>query len=444
MLPEVLKNSISCMQAGLEDLNLSKWPLESRIVAFRKCLTLREVLDGLPKREGNSDLISTLIEKLSSYTELLYPEPILGTGTQELIGILDQGSGHIGRKDMFSRVLSEYYGLAGRGNDIEESSLVSLYRELPGLSGICSHLGDQYSTRPFITDVMTEMQKEREVPTRYVIDLSFKLRRALMDWSEKMIIEYPMESQMRLIDAPPYMEPIIGSGLSYNMDGYIGRPRTDLYLKTRGGPMTVPNLPGIFQVLLREELGHRPIYLNSFASVPPHRSEVDLLIRPLSHAVSMGYSLEREAEVLGHLKDMENRRDELLRDEETLVSLIEELYPLDEFVSDLEFLVTRERVLCALRSIADVRLNTGQQSIPEFIRWAHIVTGIEEGVLLNEVLDVAGSPGFHSAVHTIASELGEIGQTKMDDGISTRDFNTASTGFGYPPWRFLRETLMGI
>ncbi|MBN1539719.1 MAG: hypothetical protein JW939_06195, partial [Candidatus Thermoplasmatota archaeon] len=99
---------------------------------------------------------------------------------------------------------------------------------------------------------------------------------------------------------------------------------------------------------------------------------------------------------------------------------------------------------CALRSLADIRLNTGQQSIPGFVRWAHIVTGIDREELLGEVLDVAALPGFHSAVYSMASDLAEIGQSRMDHGISTMDFNTASTGFGYPPWRFLRDELMGI
>jgi len=443
-LPEALERAISCLETSRQELNLSLWPLESRIVALKNCGTLQEVVRSIPDREGTPDPISGLMEDLSTYMEMLHPGPISGASTSEMMEILEQGSGHLGRRDIFSRITADVYGMPERASDIEERSLVGLYREIPALGGICAHLGDQYSVRPFVSDVMEVIRREREVPSRYVIDLSFKLRRALMDWAEKMIVRYPRESRMRSIEAPLYMMPIIGNGLSYNMDGHIGRPRTDLFLPTGSGTGSPPCLPGIFQVLTREELGHRPLYLNSFASRKHGGPGMDLMMRPSSRAQSMGYAIEREAEVLGHLKDMENRKDELLRDEQVLVNLIEELYPLEEFISDLEFLVTRERVLCTLRSLADIRLNTGQQSIPGFIRWAHIVTGIDQGELLGEVLDVAASPGFHSTVYFVASDLSDIGQSRMDDGISTMEFNTASTGFGYPPWRSLRDELSGI
>jgi hypothetical protein len=125
------------------------------------------------------------------------------------------------------------------------------------------------------------------------------------------------------------------------------------------------------------------------------------------------------------------------------VDYIELSYPLSDLISELEFLVSRNRIMGLLSAVADIRINSGKQSMMEFIRWAHIITGIEEDSLYRVTFGPAMMPGFHAQQQVITMDLMKISQTLRNEGVPLMDFNTYSTRLGFTPWRFLRERIMG-
>ena len=133
-----------------------------------------------------------------------------------------------------------------------------------------------------------------------------------------------------------------------------------------------------------------------------------------------------------------------MKAEKYLVDHIEEVCTLAELTADLDFLVTKERMMSLIKAVADVRLNSGKQSIPEFMRWAHIITGIREPILFEAIMEAVSRPGFQAVSMSLSSGLRELSEIMLNKGVSLIDFNTHSTRMGFPSWRYLRERILEI
>jgi hypothetical protein len=131
------------------------------------------------------------------------------------------------------------------------------------------------------------------------------------------------------------------------------------------------------------------------------------------------------------------RKRDHLPGEKRLLEHIRGSYPANEIIAELEFLISRKRVLGLLGGVADIRINSGSRSVVDFIRWANILTGMDKHILMESIIGPVSAPGSHAYRQMVSIETAEISRKLRKHGVSFKDFNTQTTRMGFPPWRFL-------
>jgi hypothetical protein len=442
LLPSLLRASSFYMEHAIRDLKLNRWPLESQMMVLQRTGALRSMLSIIPRSDKTSEPMDGLEQKVAEYEELFPVKASLGPTHRDLVSIMEEGEGHLGRNDIYPRILAELYACSERANIIEEKLLIDLYKELPQLKKTTFDLVEVFNTEPDIEDIQNALSKERGIKRDDVVPTLEGLRDRLSFWAIRRLIDFPHEIDVGIVETPDHFRPFISSGKYMHMDGLTGNTSSVLYITKEKGPGKPLSYPEMFLMLVHEELGHRAHYLNSYAN--PHKGVriTDVIMGLSMSSIYEGFANFREMEVLGELKDMNNRSEELLSDESRLVSYIELGYPLSELITEIDFLVSRNRVLGLLAGVADVRINSGKQTIVDFIRWAHIITGIEERTIFNAVVGPASLPGFHASQQIITRDIKELSQSMRNNGVYNREFNTWSTRLGFPPWRFLKDRIL--
>lgn len=440
----LIQNSLDYMEHAVSGLKLHRWPMEMHVLTLYRTGILRSFLDLLPKSGIRTGELEDLRDKVGEYAEMLPLSELIGEPFEEMVISIGEGDGHLGRRDVFPRILGEIYEWPDRYDVIEEKILMGLYRELPHLKRSSSEVKDIYDTSMDSEEIADAIAGGKTVRNDELIQIAQRLKDRLAFWGVRRVMDYPHERDTGMIETPEYLLPIIGSGGYVNTNGFTGKPVNDLYISTNrisGRPWSYPEL---LQLLITEEMGYRAHYLNSF--LRPYRDvrKIDLLPGSIMNSTMGAFAQVRLLEVIDLLKDMITRGKELHPGERRFLEHIQESYPVKEIVAEMEFLVRRDRVLDLLAGVADIRINTGNQSITEFIRWANIITGIEKHVLIDSIPGPISVPGHHASLQMISIDLESISRNMRRHGVTLKDFNTQSTRMGFSSWRYLRTRIEGI
>jgi len=444
LLPSLLRESRTYMEDAVSNLRILRWPLEVQLQTLNDICRLKDLLRGLPRSHLLLEPVKGLLDKVREYEGLFTLGDISSYSHDDMVSTLEEGDGHLGRGDIYPRILGELYACPEKAGAMEESFVLELYNTIPVLKGAIEELSDMYGTDPDLDDVDVEMASQRRIRVQETISTIEGLRDDIIYWGIRRLIDYPHEVDTGILETPSYLRSFIPLMKMVNMDGLPARPRTDLFITLDPGRYRPISFPDLVLMIAREELGNRALFLNSYLRPLENVKGTDLLSRSLIGSVSWGISMTRELEFLGMFRDMLTRRSELLKDEALLVDRIETCCPFEDLVADLEFLVSKERVLSLIRAVADIRVNSGKQSILEFMRWGQIVSGIGEPTILGSVWDAVSRPGFHASSMMISMGMRKASHEKMEQGISQREFNTYSTSLGFPAWKVLRERVLEI
>ncbi|MGA1819872.1 MAG: hypothetical protein ACMUHU_02565 [Thermoplasmatota archaeon] len=444
LLQPLLRQSRTYLERAASDLRVKRWPLETQFLTLSALDRLKDLLKGLPRSSTISEPVKDLLGMVKEYGELFPLGDISRYGHEDVVSTLEEGDGHVGRGDIYPRILGELYGCPDRAAVIEGSLLLELYSEIPGLKRSMEGLSDIYGTDPDLYDIDVEIASQRRIRVQETIPCIENIRNSMIYWGIRRLVDYPHEVDVGFIETPSYLRSCIPTMRMVNMDGLPARPRTDLFITLDPGSYRPLSFPDLVLMISKEELGGRAHYLNSYLRPLENVKGTDLLSPSLMGATTMGFAMARGLEVLGMLRDMSSRRTELLKDEMVLVESIELYCPLDDLVSDLEFLLFKERVLDLVKAVADIRVNSGKESILEFMRWAQIISGLGEAVILDAIWDAVSNPGLYASGMSISIGIRKASHEKLDQGVSPREFNTYSTSLGFPAWKVLRERVLEI
>jgi hypothetical protein len=443
-LTSLFEDSIQYMEHAISDLRPNRWPMEMYVLSIHKTQTLGSFLELLPKTGAISSERNDLLESVRKYEDLFPSSDIVGGSFQEMIHSIGEGEGHLGRSDIYPRILGEIYGWQERFDVLEERILIELYKELPRLKRASFELKERLNTTMDSEEILHAISKVRRIEKGKVMQTVEHLRDRLVFWGLRRIIDFPQERDTGLIETPEHLRSLIGSGGYMNMNGLIGKPVNDLYITTDRGSENPWSFPEIFLFLIEEELGRRAHYLNSILRPHGNVRKIDLISGTTMTSIMGAFVDDRLFEVIPFMKEIILRSKELLPGERRLLDHIQESYSIEELVAELEFLISRKRVLELLSGVADIRINTGSQSILEFIRWANIITGMEKHILMEPVMKPISIPGHQASQQMISIELRDISLKLRKHSVSIKDFNTMSTRMGFSPWRHLRERIKDI
>ena len=92
--------------------------------------------------------------------------------------------------------------------------------------------------------------------------------------------------------------------------------------------------------------------------------------------------------------------------------------------------------------IGDVRINTGKQTLFDFIDWAHERTGVPRSKVYYQLFPAHEGmfPGYATAYAVVGEEIRSIEDAVRDDRARVK-FSTFLTGVGFPPRSIYRKKL---
>lgn len=168
---------------------------------------------------------------------------------------------------------------------------------------------------------------------------------------------------------------------------------------------------------------------------------IDMLWSPLG-SMSEGISFQREIEFQDVLERLKTRKG-LSADEKSLVNFYEKHGGFDAIVEEYEFYTWMWRIVRFLRIIGDARINSGKQSLADFIEWANKKTGLSKSMVYHQLFPAhqGNGPGYASTYAVVGESIREIQSRALRNGKKLLDFNTYACSMGFPGRTIFEERL---
>jgi len=197
----------------------------------------------------------------------------------------------------------------------------------------------------------------------------------------------------------------------------------------------------LIDLLVHEEYGHCVNHSNSVMHFGGRPSKLELIPTLLQAPVTEGLSFNREREFLEASLKLEGK-EKLSKAEKAYVTLLKKYGGLELINAELEFQTRKWRLIRFLRVIGDVRINTGAQTLFEFIDWANARTGVPRSNVYYQLFPAHEGmfPGYATAYAVVGEEIHAIEDTIKDDKARVK-FSTYLTGVGFPPRGIYRKML---
>ncbi len=101
------------------------------------------------------------------------------------------------------------------------------------------------------------------------------------------------------------------------------------------------------------------------------------------------------------------------------------------------------RIVRFLRIVGDVRINTGKQSLGDFIDWANKKTGLAKSTVYYQLFPAHQGlgPGYASTYAIIGESIREIQNKAVRNGKKLIDLNTYACSMGFPARTIFEQRL---
>ena len=133
-------------------------------------------------------------------------------------------------------------------------------------------------------------------------------------------------------------------------------------------------------------------------------------------------------------------------EEKELVRFFEKRGGLETWTEEYEFYTWMWRIIRFLRVIGDARINTGKQSLKDFIEWANKKTGLSKSNIYHQLFPAHQGigPGYASTYAIIGESIREIQNKAKRNDKNLLDFNTYACSMGFPARTVFEERLQAF
>ncbi len=245
-----------------------------------------------------------------------------------------------------------------------------------------------------------------------------------------------------MIETPLYLSAIFPSAGAFFYDSFTKDPKEIFMITTdpRRDPATVPG--ELLNTLIHEEYGHCVHASNTATAYGAKPTLTDTLFTPLANAISEGISFNREIEFQEVMDKLKTGKG-LNNDERALLQFFEKRGGLETWAEEYEFYTWMWRIVRFLRIIGDARINSGKQSLRDFIEWANKKTGLAKNTIYSQLFPAhqGNGPGYASTYAIIGESIREIQNKARRNGKNLLDFNTYACSMGFPARTIFEQRL---
>ena len=423
---------------------------KKHVPAAVKALTLYrldgviEILDAISSQIKGKELkkdCERLKEKAKKFVSS-FDLPGFGKGTfEEVEKVFKNTKFELGRERFYRVALENGMDYSETPDELEKKALDWLDEELPRYESVTKRLAKEYRCKATPEDVKKHLVDRARLKPRDLLRVTNAMRKVIQEFVDEDVIRINKKYKTKVIETPKYLTGMLPTGAAAFFDTFTRKP-FQLYFLTidpkRDPPKSVSQL---MDLLVHEEYGHCVNHSNSVLHFGGRPSKLELMPTLLQAPVTEGLSFNREREFLEASLKLEGK-ETLTKAERAYVKLLEKYGGLRLINAELEFQTRKWRLIRFLRVIGDVRINTGRQTLFEFIDWANARTGVPRSNMYYQLFPAHEGmfPGYATAYAVVGEEIHSIEDTLQDDKARVK-FSTYLTGVGFPPRSIYRKML---
>jgi hypothetical protein len=439
------RNGIRALEAATMDAAGKEWPTGLKLLALIRCDGLQEIIRTIKKETQDKQLkesLDDLSQVTRKYASIFRVKGFKNQGFDEVYRIIKKQGADLGRKEIYAQALQRLWDYSETPNELEAKGLKYLDRELPKFQRMTAKLAKKYGVPARAEEVSKKIKEQRAVKVDEVIPYLAQLRKIVVKVANKSIVRVNPKYDAKVIETPPYLTAIFPSGGAFFYDTLTDKPQ-QLFICTtdpRRDPSTAPG--ELLNLLVHEEYGHCVHASNSSFGYGAKPSLVDMLWSPLGGAISEGISFQREIEFQDVMDKMKAGKG-LSSDEKAFVKFYEKHGGFDNIAEEYEFYTWMWRIVRFLRVIGDARINSGKQSLVDFIEWASKKTGLSKSMVYHQLFPAhqGNGPGYASTYAIVGESIREIQNKAVRNGKKLLDFNTYACSMGFPARTIFEDRL---
>ena len=434
-LKALTRNAVRAMRAAAEETSQKKWPSGLRLLTLIRCDGLLEIIKTIKKETTDKqlkELLEDLAEATRKYASIFRVKGFKNQGFDQVYRIIKRDGADLGREKIYAQALRRLWDYPESPQEVEAKGLKFLERELPRFKRITERLAKKYGVAAKADDVSKAITAKRSVKQTEILPFLGELRKRTERVVNKDIVRINPKYETKVIETPLYLSGMFPSAGAFFYDSFTNNPKEIFMITTdpRRDPSTVPG--ELLNGLVHEEYGHCVHASNTATAYGAKPTLTDVMFTPLA-ALSEGISFHREIEFQAVMDKLKIGK-KLNNDEKALVQFFEKRGGLDVWAQEYEFYTWMWRIVRFLRIIGDARINSGKQSLRDFIEWAHKKTGLAKSTVYHQLFPAhqGNGPGYASTYAIIGESIREIQNRAKRNGKNLLDFNTYACSMGFP------------
>jgi len=422
-----------------------RWPIELRVLATNEAAGARQfvliikkaVRDGKLKRE-----FGRLAADLAAYREKFGIAKLKKGDFDEVWPILKKTGGQLNRRTIYPRILRIRYDYPESAAEIESKALDWLEADLPKFREIVRKLARVYGCKAQPEAVTKSIARHHRVKKSDVIATTKRLRKLLQPVVESSIVRITPRHKVIVTETPPYLVNVMPTAAMMSFDVLTKRPFNVIYMTVdpRGSPPE--DVTAIIDLIMHEEYGHAVNFSNSGTAFAVKARRIEVVGDSFATPITEGLSFHREIEGLELLRTVvEKPPSEQSPAEAALIKELKKYGDPETVAAAYEFGVYKWRLTRFLRAMCDSRVNTGKQSIVQFVEWAHDKTGIARKMIYDQNFFFQENPGYAPCYSMAGMAIRDIQAQALARGVSLLEFNTYLSSMAFPPRTIFEKRL---
>ena len=448
------KHMLSLFEYAGRDIQASRARYEGRAIPVPiKALTLYrldgvlEILDTVKAQTESQEVkvaADALKAKVSDYVKLFELE---GWGKGEFPNvekIFARRGFDLGRQGFYSRALSKGFDYSETPEELEKKAIGWIDEELPRFKRATDKLAKKFGCTATPEEVEERINEKDNIDPKKLVGITLGIRRVVQSLIDEDVSGVNLRYKTTLIETPSYLTGTIPTGAAQFFDTFTKKPFQYFFQTTDPKRDPDKSVAALLGLLVHEEYGHCLHHSNSAMQFVGKLSPVQLLgSLPTGAPITEGLSFNREIEFLEVSKGLEKKK-RLTKTEKDYVRLLEKHGGLKEFNLELEFMIMRMRIIRFLRVVGDVRINTGRQSLIDFVDWAHERTGIPRSSVYFQLFPAHEGmfPGYATSYAVCGQAIRAI-EKRIKDPRRRVKFSTYLCSIGFPPMSIYMRELKG-
>jgi len=247
---------------------------------------------------------------------------------------------------------------------------------------------------------------------------------------EESLVGITPAYKVNIMETPKYLKAFIPSAAMTNMGGLTSKPFNYFFVTTEGDMEM--NIPELVQMIIHEEYGHCVNFSNTSKGYGAKVPHVNRIVTNLCLTISEAISFGRESEFIDIFAEAVSGKRKPTRKEKAFIDYMSKLYKGEDWFTEMAFVVCRWRLFRFLRAMGDIRINTGRETIPEFVTWASKRTGLSEKEVFSQIFIFQAQPGYAPCYSIGRHWLFQYQAKAIKAGISQKEFNTFASAMGFP------------